>query len=130
RKDSFTQKAKDQGYRSRAAFKLLEIQQKDAILKEGMAVVDLGAAPGGWSQVAVQWVGKQGKVFALDILPIKPLPGVDTIEGDFQEQYVVDQLSEVLHGRPIDLVISDMAPNLTGVGSIDQPRSLALAELA
>lgn len=130
RKDAYTQKAKDQGFRSRASFKLLEIQQKDAIIKEGMIVVDLGAAPGGWSQVAVQWVGKKGKVFALDILPMEPLPGVDIIQGDFQENDVVDQLKEVLQGRPIDLVISDMAPNLTGISSIDQPRSLVLAELA
>ncbi len=122
--------ARRQGYRSRAAFKLLEIQEKDRIFAPGMRVVDLGAAPGGWSQVAADLVGDRGRVFACDILPMDPLPGVEFVEGDFTEQAVCDRLTESLDGAPVDLVISDMAPNISGVAAVDQPRVMYLAELA
>jgi len=128
--DVYTQRAKQQGYRSRAAFKLLEIQLKDKIFRTGMTVIDLGAAPGGWSQVASKIIGEAGQVIAIDILPIEPLPGVDTVQGDFQEWMIFEDLKNRLHGKPVDLVISDMAPNLSGITAVDQPRSLHLAELA
>lgn len=130
RSDLYTQQAKQQGYRSRAAFKLLEIQLKDKILRKGMTVVDLGAAPGGWTQVVSKLVGQTGIIAALDILPIEPLPGVDIVQGDFQEEAVFTQLMILLKGKPVDLVISDMAPNLSGIASVDQPRSIYLGELA
>ncbi len=131
--DIYTAKAKAEGYRSRAVYKLLEIQTKDKIFKKGMIVIDLGAAPGGWSEVARELVGETGKVIALDILPIEPIKGVDIIEGDFREQAVFDQLLIHLKAQQVekvDLVISDMAPNISGVPSVDQPRSMYLAELA
>jgi 23S rRNA (uridine2552-2'-O)-methyltransferase len=128
--DPYTQQAKKLGYRGRAAFKLLEIQAKDKILAKGMRVVDLGAAPGGWSQVASQILGPTGQLIALDKLPIESLVGVDIVQGDFQEQAVMDELRSRLKNQPVDLVISDMAPNLTGMSSVDQPRSMELAELA
>jgi 23S rRNA (uridine2552-2'-O)-methyltransferase len=130
RSDPYTQQAKQQGYRSRAAFKLLEIQLKDNILRKGMNVVDLGAAPGGWSQVTSKLIGRSGTIIALDILPIEPLDGVDIVQGDFQEDEVFEQLTALLKGKRIDLVISDMAPNLSGINAVDQPRSVYLAELA
>jgi len=128
--DPFVQLAKKEGYRSRAAYKLLEIDAKDHLFKAGLVAVDLGATPGGWSQIAVGKVGQGGKVIALDILPMNPLPGVDFIQGDFREDGVLKQLEELLHGRPVGLVISDMAPNISGVNSMDQARVMHLAELA
>lgn len=128
--DHFVQQAQKQGYRSRAAYKLVEIQQKDNIIKKGMHVVDLGAAPGGWSQVARQYTGNGGRVVALDILPMDQMAQVEFIQGDFQEQAVLDKLIDVLDKQPVDLVISDMAPNITGVKAVDQPKSIYLVELA
>jgi 23S rRNA (uridine2552-2'-O)-methyltransferase len=128
--DEYVKRAQQDGYRSRAVYKLLEIHEKDRLLRPGLAVVDLGAAPGGWSQLATQLVGSQGRVMALDILPMKPLPSVEFIEGDFRETAVLDQLLAALDGRPVDLVLSDMAPNASGVKAVDQPSSLYLAELA
>ena len=129
-KDQYVLKSQQDGYRSRAAYKLLQIQEKDKIIKQGMNVVDLGAAPGGWSQVVRQFVGGKGKVIALDILPMDQLAGVDFVLGDFQEDSVLDELLSVVNNEPIDLVISDMAPNITGVKAVDQPRSIYLLELA
>jgi 23S rRNA (uridine2552-2'-O)-methyltransferase len=128
--DEYVKKAQEQCFRSRAVFKLLEIQEKDRILKPGMQVVDLGAAPGGWSQYAQQKVGKKGAVVALDILEMEPLQDVIFIQGDFREQSVFDQLNEVLAGKPVDLVISDMAPNMSGNRAVDQAGAMYLAELA
>lgn len=128
--DPYTQKAKHLGYRSRSAFKLLEIQKKDQLLRKGMTVVDLGAAPGGFAQVAANIVGQSGKVIALDRLTMDPLNGVDIIHGDFQEEAVFMALLSCLAERSVDLVMSDMAPNISGIRSADQPRSLYLAELA
>jgi len=128
--DPFVQLAQKEGYRSRAAYKLLEIDAKDRLLKPGTVVVDLGATPGGWSQVAAARVGRGGKVIALDLLPLDPLAGVDFIQGDFREDAVLRQLEGLLHGKQPGLVISDMAPNMSGVASADQARALHLAELA
>lgn len=128
--DEYVQRAQREGYRSRAAYKLLELQEKDRLIKSGQVVVDLGAAPGGWSQVAGELVGRSGKLFAMDILAMDPLPNVDFLQGDFREQAVLDALLDRLDGRPIDLVISDMAPNVTGSAAVDLPRSMYLCELA
>ena len=128
--DPYVQSAQKEGYRSRAAYKLLEIDAKDHLLKPGAVVVDLGAAPGGWSQVAASRVGRSGKVIALDLLPLDPLAGVDFIQGDFREEAVLKQLEDMLQGKPVGLVISDMAPNISGVSSADQARAMHLAELA
>ncbi len=128
--DPFVQLAQKDGYRSRAAYKLLEIDAKDHLLKPGTVVVDLGATPGGWSQVAAAKVGRGGKVIALDLLPLDPLTGVDFIQGDFREDAVLRQLEGFLQGKPVGLVISDMAPNMSGVTSADQARAMHLAELA
>jgi len=128
--DEYVKMAKAQGYRSRAVFKLSEIQEKDALIKAGMNIVDLGAAPGGWSQYAQQRLGKGNKLVALDILPMDAIDGVDFIQGDFREEAVLDQLYGVLNGLPIHLVLSDMAPNMSGNKAIDQPCSLYLCELA
>ena len=128
--DPFVQLAKKEGYRSRAAYKLLEIDARDRLLKPGMVVVDLGATPGGWSQVAAARVGRGGKVIALDLLPLDPLAGVDSIQGDFRDAEALRQLENLLQGRPVGLVISDMAPNISGVASADQARAMHLAELA
>lgn len=128
--DTYVQLAQKEGYRSRAAYKLLEIDEKDRLLKPGMIVVDLGATPGGWSQVAAAKVGRSGKVAALDLLPLDPLGGVDFIQGDFREDAVLRQLEVLLKGKPVDLVISDMAPNMSGVSCTDQARAMHLAELA
>ena len=129
-KDEFVKKSQQEGYRSRAVYKLLEIQERDRILKPGQMVVDLGAAPGGWSQVAQRITGPKGKVVALDILPMEPLEGVDFIQGDFREDSPLEQLNEILADRPVDLVISDMAPNVSGMSAVDQPRAMYLCELA
>lgn len=128
--DPFVQMAQKDGYRSRAAYKLLEIDAKDHLLKPGMVVVDLGATPGGWCQVAGKKIGGNGQVIALDLLPLEPLRGVEFIQGDFREDAVLQQLEKSLQGRPVGLVISDMAPNFSGVASLDQDRSMHLAELA
>jgi 23S rRNA (uridine2552-2'-O)-methyltransferase len=128
--DPYVQKAKEEGYRSRASYKLLELDQKDRLLRPGMIVVDLGAAPGGWSQVAAQKVGSSGCVVASDILPMDGLADVTFIQGDFTEQSVYEQIVSALGGRQVDLVISDMAPNMSGMNSIDQPRAIYLVELA
>ena len=124
------QKARDEGYRSRAVYKLAEIQQKDRILEPGQLVLDLGAAPGGWSEYASRIVGDLGQVIALDLLPIEPIAGVDCLRGDFTEQATLDALIELIGDRRFDLVLSDMAPNLSGMDSVDQPKSMYLAELA
>lgn len=128
--DRYVKQAREAGYASRAAYKLLELNEKDTFLKRGMVVVDLGAAPGGWSQVSAQVVGQSGQVFALDILPMDPIPGVDIIQGDFTEESVLEQLLALINGKLVDLVISDMAPNISGNKHIDQPKSLHLIELA
>lgn len=128
--DKYVQLAKQRGYRSRATFKLEEIDNKDKLIKPGKIVVDLGAAPGGWSDYALHRVGDKGKVIALDILPMTPLTGVDFIEGDFREDDVLEKLEQLVDGRPVDLVLSDMAPNISGVDAVDQPSSMLLAELA
>ncbi len=129
-KDKYVLQSQKEGYRSRAAYKLLQIQEKDRLIKAGMNVVDLGAAPGGWSQVARQFVGSKGKIIALDILPMDQLAQVEFIQGDFQEDRVLDELLKAVNNKPIDLVISDMAPNVTGVKAVDQPKSIYLLELA
>jgi 23S rRNA (uridine2552-2'-O)-methyltransferase len=128
--DEFVRQAQALGLRSRAAFKLLEIDQRDRLLRPGLTVVDLGAAPGGWAQVVADKVGPRGRVVALDLLPIEPLAGVAVLQGDFTEQVVLDRLLAELDGRPVDLVLSDMAPNMSGMKAVDQPRAALLAELA
>ncbi len=128
--DHYVKRARQDGYRSRASYKLLEIQQKDRLIAPGMTVVDLGAAPGGWSQLAARLTQGAGRVLALDILPMDPLPDVEFIQGDFSEQQILDRLMERLAGCPVDLVLSDMAPNISGVKAVDQPRAMYLAELA
>ncbi|MGJ0515380.1 MAG: 23S rRNA (uridine(2552)-2'-O)-methyltransferase RlmE [Methylomicrobium sp.] len=128
--DEYVKMAQKLGYRSRAVFKLKEIQDKDHILKPGMRIVDLGAAPGGWSQYAKQLLGSQCQIIALDILDIEPIDGVEFIQGDFREQAVFDQLMAALEGKRVDLVMSDMAPNMSGSKGVDQPRALYLGELA
>ncbi len=128
--DQYVQRAQKEGYRSRAAYKLLEIDESDRLLKRGMVVVDLGATPGGWSQVAAAKVGSSGQVIALDLLPLLPIHGVEFIQGDFREESVLAQLEEKLGGKQVGLVISDMAPNISGIGLSDQARAMDLAELA
>ena len=128
--DEYVKRAQSEGYRSRAAYKLLEIQEKDAILKPGMTVIDLGAAPGSWTQVVAQVIGKQGKIFALDLLPMEAIENVEFIQGDFQEQAILDTLLEAVKEQGINVVLSDMAPNTSGIKSADQTKSMYLAELA
>ncbi|MFA5825655.1 MAG: 23S rRNA (uridine(2552)-2'-O)-methyltransferase RlmE [Gallionellaceae bacterium] len=128
--DPYVQMAQKDGYRSRAAYKLLEIDERDHLLKPGMVVVDLGATPGGWCQVAAAKLGQSGKIIALDLLPLHPLPRVEFIQGDFRDDAVLAQLEEKLGGQKIGLVISDMAPNMSGIDSADQARAIHLAELA
>ena len=128
--DAYVLKARAEGYRSRAVFKLAEMQQKYHLLKPGQIVLDLGAAPGGWSEYASGIVGDQGRVIALDLLPMAPIAGVEFIQGDFTEQETLDRLLQVLGDQRADLVLSDMAPNLSGVETVDQPKSIYLAELA
>jgi 23S rRNA (uridine2552-2'-O)-methyltransferase len=129
-KDEFVQKSHKDGFRSRAVYKLQEIQERDRLIKPGQTLVDLGAAPGGWSQYAQKIVGDKGRVVALDILPMDPLDGVSFIQGDFRDDAVLTQLQGLLDGSGVDLVISDMAPNVTGMAAVDQPRSMYLCELA
>jgi len=128
--DYYVKRAQQDGYRSRSSYKLLEIQKKDRLVKPGMVVVDLGAAPGGWSQIAARIINGTGRVVALDILPMNPLPDVEFIQGDFREQNVYEQLIQQLGEQAVDLVISDMAPNISGMKAIDQPRAMYLSELA
>ncbi|HZF23440.1 MAG TPA: RlmE family RNA methyltransferase [Burkholderiales bacterium] len=128
--DPYVRRAKQEGYRSRAAYKLIEMLEKDKLVRPGMTVVDLGAAPGGWSQVLAPLVGSTGRVIALDVLEMEPVEGVAFIRGDFSETETLERLEKELAGRRIDLVISDMAPNISGVGLADQARSIGLAELA
>jgi 23S rRNA (uridine2552-2'-O)-methyltransferase len=128
--DPYVQRAKAEGYRSRAAYKLLELDKKDRLLVPGQLVVDLGAAPGSWSQVVVAKLGTKGRVVAVDLLPMEPLAGVHFVQGDFREQEVLDALLLALGGRKADLVISDLAPNISGIGVSDQARSMYLCELA
>ena len=128
--DEFVKRARKEGYRSRAVYKLQEIDTRDRLLKPGMTVVDLGAAPGAWSQYLVERVGRSGRVIALDILPMEALPGVEVLQGDFTEESTLKALLDVLGGRPVDLVISDMSPNISGVDSADKARAMYLSELA
>ncbi|MCG3170786.1 MAG: Ribosomal RNA large subunit methyltransferase E [Pseudomonadales bacterium] len=128
--DPYVQRSRAEGYRSRASYKLLELQRSDRLLRPGDVVVDLGAAPGGWTQVAVDVVGARGLVLASDILPMDPIPGVSFVQGDFTEDAVFERVLEVLGERRADLVMSDMAPNMSGIRDVDQPRSMLLAELA
>ena len=127
--DPYVKQARTQGYRARAAFKLIELDERDRFFRAGQKVVDLGAAPGSWSQVALQRVGPDGRVVALDILPMDPLAGVEVIQGDFREPEPLERL-ETLVGEQVDLVLSDMAPNISGIVASDQARSMDLAELA
>ena len=128
--DEYVKRSISDGYRSRASYKLLEINEKDKILRSGMTVVDLGSAPGGWSQVAAKLVGSKGRVVASDILPMDGIADVEFLQGDFTENEVVEQLLGILDGATADLVISDMAPNMSGMNDIDQPQVMYLAELA
>jgi 23S rRNA (uridine2552-2'-O)-methyltransferase len=128
--DPYVKRANIEGFRSRAAYKLQQIDAKDKLLKPGMRVVDLGAAPGGWSQVAAKAVGASGRVIAVDLLEVSEVPGVTVICGDFGETATLAELEQALNGEAVDLVLSDMAPNISGIASADQARGIALAELA
>lgn len=128
--DEYVKKAKKEGYRSRAVYKLIEAVARDKFIKPGDLVLDLGAAPGGWSQVAAQIVGKRGAVIASDILPIKPIVGVDFLLGDFTDDRTYRELHKLLAGRKIDVVLSDMAPNMSGQPSVDLPKAINLCDLA
>lgn len=128
--DKYVKEAQKLGYRSRASFKLLEIQERDKLIRPGMTVVDLGSAPGGWSQVAVNLVGHHGRVIASDILLMDSMAGVDFIQGDFTDEEVMQDILDTLGDKLADLVISDMAPNMSGMNAVDQPRSMYLVELA
>jgi 23S rRNA (uridine2552-2'-O)-methyltransferase len=128
--DPYVKRARQEGWRSRAVFKLEQIQRAEKLIKPGMLIVDLGAAPGGWSQFAARALQGRGEVIALDVLPMPEIAGVTFIQGDFREQECLDRLLGVLKGRKADLVMSDMAPNLSGIDSVDQPRAMHLAELA
>jgi 23S rRNA (uridine2552-2'-O)-methyltransferase len=128
--DEFVKQAQKQGWRSRAVFKLSQIQEAERLLKPGMRCVDLGAAPGGWSQYAAKIIGSKGRLVATDILPMDGIPGVDFVQGDFREPEVLQQLLQRVGADKVDLVLSDMAPNMAGIDAVDQPRSMYLAELA
>ena len=128
--DPYVQKSKREGYRSRSAYKLTEIDQKDHLLKGGLVVVDLGAAPGGWSQVLAKKLGPSGRVVAIDLLPMEPIAGVTFVQGDFGTRKGLAAVEAALEGRKADLVISDMSPNITGIAMTDQARIMALAEIA
>ena len=128
--DQYVKMAQQQGLRSRAAYKLMELDEKYHLIRKGMRVVDLGSAPGSWTQVVQRALGESGQVMALDILPMDPLPGVSFIQGDFTESEPLALLEEILQGHNVDLVLSDMAPNMSGMGAVDQPRAMYLAELA
>lgn len=128
--DQYVKQSWQDGYRSRASYKLLELDEKDKLLRPGMTVIDLGAAPGGWSQIAAEKVGSQGRVIASDILEMDSLADVTFVQGDFTEETVLNAILERLENRPVDLVMSDMAPNMSGMAAIDQPQAMYLAELA
>ena len=128
--DEYVKKAQALGYRSRAIFKLIEIQEKDKIIRPGINIVDLGAAPGGWSEYARKLLEKNDKLVALDLLDIEPIAGVDFIQGDFREDEVLEKLYKVLDGQPVHLLLSDMAPNISGNKEVDQPKAIYLGELA
>ncbi|MCD6038710.1 MAG: rlmE [Gammaproteobacteria bacterium] len=128
--DYYVKQAQKEGLRSRAVYKLKELQERDKLFRPGMTVVDLGAAPGGWSELVVKLVGKNGRVIALDVLPLVPIAGVEFIQGDFSESILQQTLMNQLKATPVDWVISDMAPNLSGITSVDMPRMIELAELA
>lgn len=128
--DEYVKRAHKDGYRSRAIYKLMEIDDKDRLLKPGMTVVDLGAAPGSWSELVAKKVTMSGRIIALDILPMDAMEDVTFIEGDFTEQAVYDKLLDALEGKQVDLVLSDIAPNMSGMKAVDQPKSMYLAELA
>ena len=128
--DEFVKRAQREGFRARSAYKLMEIDDKDHLIKPGMTVVDLGATPGSWSQVVMQRLQGKGRVIALDLLEMQPIPGVDFIQGDFREEAILNQLEEMLSGKGIDLVIADMAPNMSGISLVDQAGASYLTELA
>ncbi|MDF1764012.1 MAG: 23S rRNA (uridine(2552)-2'-O)-methyltransferase RlmE [Oleibacter sp.] len=128
--DIYVQKAQQDGYRTRASYKLIELDEKDQLLRHGITVVDLGSAPGGWSQVVAQRLGTQGKIIASDILAMDAIADVTFIQGDFTTDEVFEEIMVAIDGRPVDLVISDMAPNMSGMASIDQPGAMYLVELA
>ena len=128
--DEYVKQAQALGYRSRAVFKLKELDERESLFKPGMSIVDLGAAPGGWSQFASERVGNSGKIIALDLLSMEDLPGVSFIQGDFREASVLMRMMDELNGRSVDLVLSDMAPNMSGNRVVDQSRGMYLAELA
>jgi len=128
--DTYVKQAQKAGYRSRAVFKLQQIQEKDHLFQRGMTIIDLGAAPGGWSQYVSQCVRPNGRVIAMDILAMDPLPGVEFIQGDIHQEATLQTLRNLLNDQPVDWVISDMAPNLSGIDDIDIPRAIAMAELA
>jgi 23S rRNA (uridine2552-2'-O)-methyltransferase len=128
--DEFVKRAQKEGYRARAAYKLIEIDDKDKLIKPGMTIVDLGATPGSWSQVAIQRLKGQGRIIALDLLEIEPIKGVEFIQGDFREEAVLRQLENSLQGKQVDLVIADMAPNMSGITIVDQAGAAYLTELA
>jgi 23S rRNA (uridine2552-2'-O)-methyltransferase len=128
--DEFVKRAQREGWRSRAVFKLQEIQDKERLLKAGIRCVDLGAAPGGWSQYAARLLGGAGRLVATDILPMEAIPGVTFVQGDFRDEAVLAQVLEAVGSEKVDLVLSDMAPNMAGIDAVDQPRSMYLAELA
>src|SRR5512134_3681351 len=128
--DPFVRQAQREGYRSRAAYKLQELARNDRLIRPGMLVVDLGAAPGGWAQVAAELAGPKGRVLAVDILEMSPIPGVEFIQGDFREAETLRRLEAALQGAKADLVLSDMAPNISGISVVDQARAEQLAELA
>ncbi|MFT4768088.1 MAG: 23S rRNA (uridine2552-2'-O)-methyltransferase [Glaciecola sp.] len=129
REDPYVQQAQRDGYRSRSCYKLLELQERERLIRPGMTVLDLGSAPGGWSQVAAALVGDKGRVIASDILPMDSIAGVDFVEGDFTEDAVFERILTELGESSVDLVISDMAPNMSGVSAVDQPKSIYLVEL-
>lgn len=128
--DPYVKQAQKDGYRSRSSYKLLELNEKDRLIRPGMLIMDLGSAPGGWSQVAGRLVGDKGRVLATDILPMEPLKNVDFIQGDFREEAVFNQILDLLKGNKPDLIISDIAPNISGIDSADQASSMYLVELA
>ena len=129
-KDPFVIQAQKDGYRSRAAYKLIEIDKKYKIIKSGITAVDLGAAPGGWSQVLSKKIGLKGKVVGIDLLEVSPIKGIDFIQGDFMQEEILNEMVDKLENKPVDLVISDMAPNITGIKTVDQTGAMYLTELA
>lgn len=129
-RDPYVKQAQQKGYRSRAVYKLMELQERDKLFKPGMVIIDLGASPGGWSQYLSEILGSKGTLIGLDVLEMEPIPNVKFILGDFTEEVTLSELLKSLDGKQADWVLSDMAPNLSGIDSVDQPRSIYLAELA